>query len=288
MSVSYSLDWLRWSVPLDVPTDSALPAMECFAPDDDLELKPLPYYTSVEARKCARIDWNVARPEQKRLVTMDGQALRRFRAAGGDEMNLLAFVLSLKDVTISRLDFAIDLRDEVPPGAILDLLTAWTRGELVTHAQTVNRVDGYVRGGRQHGLTLYIGSRSSPTFLRVYDKAAQLESRTGGDWIRIELECKKPIAAQVAKAMTMQDIASAGCAAIRRYVRTPVVWFEKCTEIGAYAIVPPAGRYEGDFERWIWETVIPALDKALKTPVDGLDKALLILVENARRSGLHG
>ena len=288
MSVSYSLDWLRWSVPLTTPNNEAVPRMAAFEPDDDTDLKALPYYASVEARKCARIDWNAARPEQKRLVTMDGQALRRFRAAGGDERNLLAFVLSLKDVTISRLDFAIDLRNEVPPGAILDLLTAWTRGELVTHAQTVNRVDGYVRGGRQHGLTLYIGSRSSPTFLRVYDKGAQSELRTSDDWIRIELECKKPIAVQVARAMTMQDIASAGCAAIRRYVRTPVTWFEKCTEIGAYAIVPPAGRHEGDFERWIWETVVPALDKALKMPVDGLDKALLILVENARRSGLHG
>lgn len=286
MSISYRLDWLRWSIPTGQRPDNALPDMDVFAPSDR-ELSPLPYYNRVAAFNAARVDWNTERPEQKMLITIDGHSLGHYRAAGGDEVDLLKFVQSRPGRTTTRLDFAIDLRNEKSPDAILELLACWQRGEIKTHARTCNRVDGYKRGGRMHGITLYIGSRASGTMLRVYDKAAQ-QNQDGNHWIRVELEVKKPHADKLAAAMIGQGITAAGCAAIRDYIRTPLDWFEDLTEPGKYTIVEDGERKATDFENWIWTVVLPAVDKALQIPVEGLDRALTLLLKNSASRGLHG
>lgn len=96
---------------------------------------------------------------------------------------------------VTRLDLAVTLRDE-------DVDRDWTMVAL-RQASMDGRVDsGLLKThrieGTPDGRTLYVGSRSSDRYIRIYDKTAQSK----GDWPerswRWEIEYKKPRAGIVA------------------------------------------------------------------------------------------
>lgn len=88
---------------------------------------------------------------------------------------------------ITRIDIAIDIPEPLE-------LEAWKyyldSGQAETRARDWNLITG------RKGQTLYVGSRTSEKFLRIYDKAA--EQGIEGEWFRIELECKGDFARGVA------------------------------------------------------------------------------------------
>lgn len=88
---------------------------------------------------------------------------------------------------VTRIDLAIDWPKQMYLRA---LKGAADMGEIVTRARDWNLIEG------RAGTTLYVGSRESEKFLRIYDKAA--ETKTEGTWFRIELECKGDFARGVA------------------------------------------------------------------------------------------
>jgi len=80
----------------------------------------------------------------------------------------------------TRIDLAVDIKDGL-------LTPDYLRGEYVNGLyEGRQREWALMTGGK--GATLYIGSRSSEKYLRIYDKAAQMHE--DGAWLRIELECK--------------------------------------------------------------------------------------------------
>lgn len=88
---------------------------------------------------------------------------------------------------ITRIDIAID------DYLFHDL--KWIKESLDRDYATTRARDWNLIEGRK-GSTLYVGSRTSEKFLRIYDKAA--EQGTDGNWYRIELECKGDFARGVA------------------------------------------------------------------------------------------
>lgn len=89
--------------------------------------------------------------------------------------------------TVTRIDIAIDWNDPLYLSTMKDHLDD---GRAITRARDWNLIQG------RKGSTLYVGSRTSEKFLRIYDKAA--EQGVEGDWFRIELECKGDFARGVA------------------------------------------------------------------------------------------
>lgn len=88
---------------------------------------------------------------------------------------------------ITRIDIAIDAYRLL----LLGSMKLWLdHGDAETRARDWNLITG------RTGQTLYVGSRTSEKFLRVYDKAA--EQKQDGPWYRIELECKGDFARGVA------------------------------------------------------------------------------------------
>ena len=72
------------------------------------------------------------------------------------------------------------------------------------------RYDPKIHGtSEKEGDTLYLGSRRSDTFIRVYDKRLEQKSKTkedlGIDWVRWEIEFKGDRAQQVARAIGEQE-----------------------------------------------------------------------------------
>lgn len=111
----------------------------------------------------------------------------------------------------TRIDLAVDVRgDDNFPYRLAAKSEAhqWTG---TAHSSTT------VRGSDGRGITIYVGSRTSERFVRIYDKAAQLGMNTA--WTRIEAEIKGDSARAVANAVMMFEpngISSVGQSVICR------------------------------------------------------------------------
>jgi phage replication initiation protein len=124
-------------------------------------------------------------------LDITGEGLRQIEASGRVK-DWQHFLLSLKDAgaSFSRLDVACDDKTELLN--LAEIVAAAEAGTVCTHFQQWRRDEGKRafgdQGERSPGLTLYFGSRSSDSFVRIYDKAAQQQQE--GHWVRVEMEVK--------------------------------------------------------------------------------------------------
>ena len=110
-------------------------------------------------------------------------ALRRFSQLPPDK---LLPHLSHLGFLATRIDFALDLYD--PGITIGDIYEQIMDGRITVPTRTVTRIQAH--SGSATGETLYIGSRTSERYLRIYDKGVEQNSAPSGQWLRIELEVK--------------------------------------------------------------------------------------------------
>jgi len=108
---------------------------------------------------------------------------------------------------VTTVHLALDDRTGgVTPGRIK---ASWNAGEAVSRWQSCTAIEETAKGGKVLGSTVYLGSRSSDAFLRVYDKALERGLTDGQLWTRLELECKGKLAHAIVGAM-LQDERKAG------------------------------------------------------------------------------
>lgn len=269
-SYTYSLDYFRYTVAFETPLCDVLPPVPAFD-RVEREAPAYPYYTNTVPLVCGRVDYNMLKPEQKKLVTLAGADLNRAREMGVDERTIVAYARRLPGFHCTRVDLTCDVRggDYCDPQAVL---TAFKDGHCRTKARSANRVDNWTLGARG-GCTVYIGSRESLTFLRVYDKAAQQ-----GDtvlWTRIEVECKGDVANNICDALAEHGVIPVTKEAIRRYILTGVAWFDAAglRETEGDLIAPGEHR-QGSFEVWIKEACLPAIERALRERMPGVRETL--------------
>ncbi len=155
----------------------------------------------------------------------------------------------------TRIDLAIDVYNSP------DLLPT-IRGMAEHHewygtahsATTIKSSDG-------KGTTVYVGSRTSERFVRIYDKAAQLGQR--GDWTRIEAEVKSDSARQVARAIVELNIGGLSMVAygvIERVCKFPdKAW--KAVFDGAKMEIGTPKAEEKQTEAWLMGQVATAIAK---------------------------
>jgi hypothetical protein len=140
-----------------------------------------PYVYSAAANSGLRVSISEVGSAQGVHISFSGSALAQVNPRA-----VLRNALAM-GANITRIDIAIDWPDIMPLSLLKEHLD---EGKAVTKARDWNLIVG--RTGR----TLYVGSRTSEKFLRIYDKAA--ESGSDGLWYRIELECKGDYARGVA------------------------------------------------------------------------------------------
>jgi len=87
----------------------------------------------------------------------------------------------------SRIDIAIDLFEGDIEAYVSDAAEHIT-GDVRRQATVIRPLDDL------NGTTLYVGSRKSSRFLRIYEKAKQLGVDLGCPWVRVELEAKRKVA----------------------------------------------------------------------------------------------
>ena len=124
---------------------------------------------------------NPDRPDMGCSVLLDGDTCQKLRA-DARFATIARWLAERPGARCSRIDLAFDVFDREP----LDLAHASVRaGAFVSRAG--RKSYQFVEGG-DGSLTVYMGKRSSESFLRIYDKAK--EQKLPGEWTRFELECK--------------------------------------------------------------------------------------------------
>lgn len=153
---------------------------------------------------------------------------------------------------VTRIDIAIDVYHEM---YLRSMKAAADQGEIVTRAQDWPLIEG------RTGSTLYVGSRTSEKFLRIYDKAA--EQKAEGPWYRIELECKGDFARGVALHVDGNGYEYFGDI-IRGFADWPTMhqWQEATTSPTLLEGIPRPEKRRDTFA-WLMKSVAPSVAKLL-------------------------
>lgn len=213
------------------------------------------YRAAYRTKENVDVFWNVDRPEMGYHVIIAGTAIRNIcEHYELDQEALLETVLHAGG-SITRLDLAKDLTGE--ECSLDNIYQALERGEHKGTARTFSQIHS-LNGGN----TIYVGSRQSEKFIRIYDKAAQV-GVPQGLWKRYELETK----GMVARALASKLMERRSWGGAFDSIATGMVNLEASTDYQAF--FPPGNPIIGipklekksDREKWIEDQVIPAVVK---------------------------
>lgn len=117
---------------------------------------------------------------------------------------------------LTRIDLALDDKkgDLIP---FKKMLSDITKGNVSSKWKTSTELIQRDMEGNKTGQTINVGSRTSNTFLRIYNKA--LEQKIKGTWNRMELEIKKTNAEELQKIITTDNAGTLFKGILKNYIR---------------------------------------------------------------------
>ena len=209
-----SVDWLQFTShkngPLDIIIRVLLLDVKLFTelPKGKLGYKKQLYYENISILYDGTDDMGVH-------VIMSGKGCRLYESYH----SILGLVTRLNEneIKCTRIDLALDdKQDKLIPFKTLirdvrsgNVVSKWKSSTEFTKR---NLSDGEIIGQ-----TIYIGSRQSAVFMRIYDKALQLQLKER--WIRMEIEIKNNNAQTLQKKMTKDNIGLLTKTIINNYFR---------------------------------------------------------------------
>jgi hypothetical protein len=199
--------------------------------------------------------WNPDRSEMGHHVIFSGSALRNIFEHHGISSEAILRVASHAGASFTRLDLAKDAQD-----VDISLERVWgslQHKSLPGNARTFGKIES-----NDGGFTIYIGSRQSEKFVRIYDKAA--ESKLSGKlWYRFEVETKGMVARAVAVSLRQSNNwGGVFDSIVLGMVGQPEsVSLENFFSDGNVPIGLPKSERHTDREKWIEGQVIPAVAK---------------------------
>jgi hypothetical protein len=155
----------------------------------------------------------------------------------------------------TRIDLAIDVKDNSLLMGDIEQMASEHNWKGTAHSSTT------IKSNDGKGCTVYMGSRSSERFVRIYDKAAQLAQL--GDWVRIEAEIKGDSARGVARAIAASGSEGLGIIAqsvIKRVCDFPCKEWDYVFD-GKIIDVGTPKENEKQTEKWILGQVASAIAK---------------------------
>jgi len=269
MEINFTIDWLAYTCkPSEQykPWDYAYPAGVLFTDE-----KPSHGYAECIGNAAfARIQWNKFRPEMGVHVQYSGSSLNVYNLNGTPKERINKFHIA-RDDKCTRMDLALDVHDSNL--SIRSLYAQLKRGTAITKFKTWNIIDGPA------GTTLYLGSRQSEQFIRIYDKAK--EQGTDGNWKRIEMELKGDKAKMFAQEVSKHtDFVTAQRTrqAIKALVEFPTATWREI--VGDLAIgIASAKEGKTDTIAWLLSLVAPAMGRYIRKYGDnGLTEKFMMVV----------
>jgi hypothetical protein len=206
----------------------------------------------------AIIAWHTERKDMGVHVQLSGETLRWYATKNADWRQILKWIKGDKGRT-SRVDLALDLHDSgLKFGEFCKANLKPYKGKGRTPKPPLPV------GTEDDGWTVYIGSRQSTKFLRIYDWSAK-HDKESGDYIRVELETKEEIAHAIG--WEFPDMENAQCVAMAQTLIRTVADFtmENWNVALDSENVPlsiPQGKDKDTFG-WLIRTCAPSLAKTI-------------------------
>jgi DNA relaxase NicK len=265
MEISYCYDWVSATMPqhnVGYLEQSLVLGAELDAKDDAAKNG---YDRSNRYESGAVVMWSSTREDMGIHLVLSGSCLKWMHEHGQDSQKALMWVNKLGG-RVSRIDLAIDVKNSG-----LNMVDVCKPNRLPYKGRGRTPKLTPV-GDEEDGWTVYIGSRSSDKFLRIYDKALE-QGDKNADWIRIELECKGLVAHYLGETLSKGDvsaayaIASQLCSAMVNF-KTPV-WNAALSERRVEISIPkPSSR---DTLAWLVGVCAPSLARvAAERPSDDI------------------
>jgi DNA relaxase NicK len=305
MSFSMGIDYLSFTVK-GVPLKEVLEQLggDFVQSEKGFRGYPVAYIGSGEAGGTAIV--GTGAPRNKTEVHADipagflsGWSFERIQA--------LAKWVRAKGGHLTRLDTALDDRTGVV--TVAQVQRALAKGQAVTRFREMTRLHkmGLERKTDHQGDTVNVGSRQSQTFLRVYDKALEQQSKghtVEGPWVRWELEFKQERAEKCG-----QELASLDAEEYRRFIvgvlrsaidfratdwgaepmvrcrARPLRWWIQLTNGFAKArlVLDPVVRKIEDVKQWVADTLGPMLAVICASKAAGQSWLEQVIVAGAER-----
>lgn len=194
MKTSFSVDWLSITLPYG-NENSFFPQFNFgFPPDAWSGGKGLHGYTQcIKHPYGIMVMSNSNRPEMGTHMVLSGRALSEIAKHNITGLSLAKWAID-HGCKITRMDLAIDVKEQyISP----DELFYAPRLKVSTGKPKQENFNK----GKERGFTIYVGSRSSEKFMRVYDKAAEQGLPDDVLWTRFELELKGDAALSAARTL---------------------------------------------------------------------------------------
>ena len=261
------IDWAAFTLPIDhtekEPSQNEFQRRVNRATKNMADLMPLitahcaDYMTLVTAQRpyrkgyaCPNVGFRVNADWGRRevLVVFGGEACAMVRKMGKQaETELLVRV----EASGSRLDIATDIETDLSPETVQD--NGWTR-RIVSKA--------YI--GSAQGKTLYVGSRKSEAFCRVYRYSAP---HPRSHLLRVEFELKKERARAVAGIAIVHGVGRAARSVAARYEFGDPTIRQAFAGTSSKIITESHNRTLASTEQWLLTQCAPAFQRLVKEGV---------------------
>lgn len=258
MKLRVAIDWLNFTASWTknkLPREHAYPVLCQFS-----QVKALHgYREAIQNTLGTRIMWNDDRRDMGVHVMYSGGTLNAHLDNGITAQQIAAFHRENGD-SCRRIDVAIDVID-----GKLDIKAHY---ELIDHGYNLpnKRKSTLMQSGS--GVTMYIGSRTSDLFMRVYDKGA--ERGTDDNWKRVEIEVKGNRAMFFCNMLVNEDQLAVGETArqvIKGMADFPTMAWQKIVGDEPLTLTKGENR-DKDTRRWLLEQVAPAMGRYLAASGD--------------------
>jgi len=289
--IRHSIDWIQYSIPWpnevsEWPMDTNEELTICRTCIPMLSVTGLPParpagtrvfgmrgYPNTYDMLWASVHVNPRFRSQKIGVRMTGQDCTAYRDLGGSDDRLLAFVKHT-NARPSRIDIAFDLfAFKIEP---LRIYKDWLSGKVKTRARTVKPFTKSVRGAGGDVVsasTLYIGSRTSPVMIRIYEKGK--EQGVDIDWCRVELEVKDDKALAVLEDCVRHGLDTTGKALLREAMpEVPYVFWKELMR-GKSIALEAVGRKKTARQAWLESVILPLLADEINREWEGEDETMI-------------
>lgn len=260
MTLTFSVDWINYTaLELGTRVLTAVPY-----PMKDQNWEPCQpskgYNNALQNKQGCKVSWHNKRDDMGVHVQYSGQTLNKYSADGATP-KMIAIHHNLSHDRCTRIDLALDAREEH--------LSISSLAAIVKHSTDGLRVKSFSHIISQDGgETLYLGSRQSEQYIRVYNKAA--EQNMQGDWIRIELELKGSRAHQIGAQMAVKgegDMTAIARGMIKNLADFPDANWQRV--VGEMAVSIGKARVdEPDTKGWLLGSVAPAMGRYIRETDD--------------------
>ena len=235
------------------------------------------YYPSGIAHYYSPHDMNVGS-----VMVIDGSAMNNLRTIYGNEGSLKVIsILARCCDHFSRIDLAVDILDS---GILAKLFASLALEDRLDFGRRKARI--VQETGMWGGTTTYVGARTSPKFLRVYDKWAESKATVPASRIEFELkaECAEEVTSILANFGGHLKASSLFVGLLGQFTNWDIFPEVEALRYGEVTIIDPAKRERLiDRKAWLKRQVLPTFTKSPDGEGGELWAWMVEMVESARR-----